>query len=141
MVLDASALLEWLLRTPTGLAVEAHVFSRRVPALAAPHLIDLEIAQVLRRWVAAGRLTAPRAALALQACRDLRLRRYPHTDLLPRIWALRGNATAYDAAYLALAEALGAELVTCDRGLAAVPGTRARVRVLPPRGSAETPDL
>jgi len=129
IVLDASAALEWLLETPTGARVEARIFSR-AESMHAPHLIEVEVAQVLRRYAAAGAVTASRAREALEDLIDLPLIRYPHDLLLPRVWELRGNLTAYDAAYVALAEALGAALVTCDRKLASAPFHRARVEVI-----------
>lgn len=128
IVLDASALLEVLLGTARGARIEARIF-RRGEALHAPHLIDLEVAQVLRRFVASGELPAERAGQALEDLTDFPLRRYPHDVLLPRIWELRQNATAYDAAYIVLAEALPAPLVTCDQKLATIPTHAAKVEV------------
>jgi predicted nucleic acid-binding protein len=128
IVVDASALLEVLLRTDVAAAVEARLFGGAT--LHAPHLLDLEVAQVLRRYERAGDLTAGRAGEVLEDLMSLRIERYPHHFFLPRIWALRPNATAYDACYLALAEALGAPLVTRDRRLARVPGHGARVEVI-----------
>jgi predicted nucleic acid-binding protein len=98
--------------------------------LHAPHLLDVEAAQVLRRLLAAGSITSRRCDQALRNLRDLRIRRYAHTTLLPRVWALRVNLTAYDAAYVALAEALEAPLVTRDRRLADAPGHRADIEVV-----------
>lgn len=92
----------------------------------APHLIDLEIAQVLRRYVHSAIISADRGAEALSDLADFPLTRYPHFVLLTRIWQMRHGLTAYDAAYLALAEALNASLITRDRALA---GTGSRVRV------------
>ncbi len=129
IVLDASAALELLLNTPIAPRVAARVLAPR-ESLHAPHLIDLEIAQVLRRWERTGALAPPRGEEALEDLADLPLARYPHQLLLPRIWDLRANATAYDAAYLALAEALGATLVTRDAALASVPGHGATVEVI-----------
>jgi predicted nucleic acid-binding protein len=116
IVLDASAALEMLLRTPIGHRVEARAFSSG-ESLHAPHLIDLEVAQVLRRQAAVGRIASDRGRQALEVLRDIALVRYPHEMLLDRIWQLRDNFTAYDAAYVALAEELGASLLTCDRKL------------------------
>lgn len=128
-MLDASAAIEWLLQTSVGARVETRIFSR-VETLHAPHVLDLEVAQVLRRFVAAGAITASRANLALEDLIDLSLTRYPHDVLLGRVWELRDSLTAYDAAYVALAEALGAPLVTCDRKVVSASGHRARVEVV-----------
>lgn len=129
IVLDASAAFEWLLGTPAGGRVEERIFSRGA-SLHAPHLIDVEVAQVLRRYAALGIVTASRARGALQDLIDLPLIRYAHDLFLPRIWELRENFTAYDAAYVALAEALGAPLVTCDRKIASASLHYARVEVI-----------
>lgn len=129
IVLDASAVIELLMRTATGRRVEARVFSP-AESLHAPHLIDVEVAQVLRRYVAAGAMVASRASEALADLRDLLLTRYRHDLMLERIWQLRDNLTAYDAAYVALAEALDAPLLTCDRKLASISRHYARVEVV-----------
>jgi predicted nucleic acid-binding protein len=128
IVVDASALLEVLLRTGAAPGVEARLFGG--DTLHAPHLLDLEVAQVLRRYEREGELTAQRAGEALDDLAAFRIERYPHHLFLPRVWALRQNATAYDACYLALAEALDAPLVTRDRRLTKVPGHSARVEVV-----------
>jgi predicted nucleic acid-binding protein len=128
IVLDASAILELLLQTDRGRALEARVTGARV--LNAPHLLDLEVTQVLRRNTLRGVLAPARAEGALRDFSDLRIERYPHHPFLGRVWALRENATAYDAVYLALAEALDAPLITTDPKLARVPGHDARVEVL-----------
>ena len=129
IVVDASATLEALLRTPAAAAVEERLFATG-ETLHTPHLIDLEVAQVLRRYASTGQVEAERCRAALDDLADLPLNRYPHDFLVPRIWELRDNLTAYDAAYVALAEALGAPLLTCDRKLAASPGHRARIELV-----------
>jgi predicted nucleic acid-binding protein len=121
IVVDASALLEILLRTPAAKAVEDRLFAPG-EMLHAPHLLDVEAAQVIRRYAANGDIDDERGRLALDDLADFPLRRYPHDFLLPRIWSLRNNLTAYDAAYVALAEALDAPLLTRDRRLATAPG-------------------
>jgi predicted nucleic acid-binding protein len=128
IVVDASALLEILLETDAGSSIERRVCSS--PTLHAPHLIDLEVAHVLRRYEAAGALTARRAREALYDFADFSIERYPHELFLPRIWDLRHNVTAYDATYIALAEALDAPLVTMDRRLMSVPGHGAVIECL-----------
>ena len=129
IVVDASALLELLLRTAASHAVESRLFGSG-QTLHAPHLIDVEIAQVIRRYVAAGELQAERGRAALTDLADMPLQRYPHIFMLPRIWELRHNLTAYDATYVALAEALDAELLTRDKRLAAAPDHRARIELI-----------
>jgi predicted nucleic acid-binding protein len=128
IVVDASALLEVLLRTDASDAIEARLFGGET--LHAPHVLDLEVAQVLRRYERAGILGARRALQALDDLASFRIERYPHHLFLPRAWSLRANATAYDACYLALAEVLDATLLTRDRGLAGIPGHRAAVEVI-----------
>lgn len=130
IVLDASAALEMLLRTPVGERLIDRLLASPDTSLHAPHLLDLEVAQVLRRFVAQGSLAAKRAREALQDLADLPLERYSHELLLPRIWSLRRNLTAYDAAYVALAELLGATLVTLDVRLVRSPGHGARIETL-----------
>lgn len=110
-------------------SIAARVF-RRGESVHAPHLIDLEIAQALRRQVGAGIMTAARADLALDTWRSLPVRRWGHQALIHRVWALRGTMTAYDAAYVALAETLDAVLVTMDGKIARAPGHGARVEVV-----------
>lgn len=126
IVVDASAMLEVLLGTETGARVEDRLLSRG-ESLHAPHLLDVEVAQVLRRYAAAGELTPERGREALVDLADFPVHRYPHDVLLPRIWELRHNVTAYDAAYVALAEILAAPLVTCDARLASAPGHDAKI--------------
>ncbi|HEY2920660.1 MAG TPA: type II toxin-antitoxin system VapC family toxin [Candidatus Binatia bacterium] len=129
IVVDASALLEMLLNTPASSRVTERLFGRN-DTLHAPHVLDLEVAQVLRRYTISGEMDAERSEQALEDLADLPLNRYPHDVFLFRIWALRRNLTAYDAAYIALAEALEAPLVTRDSALARAPGHRARVEVI-----------
>ena len=129
IVVDASALLEVLLRTSAAKVVEDRLFAPR-QTLHAPHLLDVEVAQVIRRYAANGDIDGQRGRIALADLADLPLRRYPHDFLLPRIWELRNNLTACDAAYVALAEALDARLLTRDRRLATAAGHRARVELV-----------
>jgi predicted nucleic acid-binding protein len=98
--------------------------------LHAPHLIDLEFASALRRMEGVDIITPARANAALDAFGLLGLTRYPHTSMLGRVWELRANVGSYDAAYVALAEALGCVLVTADRRLAKVRDARCPVEVL-----------
>ena len=129
IVVDASAILEVLLQTPAAQRVSRLLFAAG-ETLHAPHLIDLEIAQVLRRYVrSAGSSPLNGAPKPLRTSPDFPLTRYPHSILLTRIWQMRNRLTAYDAAYVALAEALDARLVTRDRALAKA-GSRVQVEVI-----------
>jgi len=123
IVVDASALLEVLLGTCAGARIQGRLF-RDGETLHAPHLIDLEVAQVLRRYGAAGELDPGRGAEALEDLAEMPLNRYHHDLFLSRIWELRQSVTAYDAAYIAIVEAPDAPLVTRDVRL-----TRATGRV------------
>ena len=129
IVVDASAILEVLLRTPAATAIESRIFAPN-ETLHAPHLLDLEVAQVLRRYASAGQIDAERCQMALEDFSALALSRYPHDVLLSRVWALRANLTAYDASYVALAEALAAPLLTCDKRLATAPGHQAQIELV-----------
>ena len=129
IVIDASALLEFLLQTSLGARVEARLF-RENDELHAPHLVDVEITQGLRRLVRSGEVSASRAVEAIADLTDLDLHRHPHLDLLSRVWKLRDNISAYDAMYVALAEALEGTMVTCDGPLSTAPGHRARIEVI-----------
>jgi len=120
IVLDASAAVEWLLRLPLAGAVDDWL-EQAEQTLHAPHLLDIEVAQVVRRFASRGGITAERGAQALADLSDLDVNRYPHTDLLPVVWDLRANLTAYDAVYVALAVSLEARLLTMDAKLAAAP--------------------
>jgi predicted nucleic acid-binding protein len=128
IVVDASALLEALLRTSASEAVERRLLDDR-ETLHAPHLLDIEVTQVIRRYTAMGELDEARGRAAIADLGDFPLRRYPHGFLLPRVWELRNNLTAYDAVYVALAEALDAPLLTRDRRLAGAAGHHARVEL------------
>jgi predicted nucleic acid-binding protein len=128
IVLDASAAVDWLLQTPAGQRIEKRIYSSS-ESLHAPHLLDLEVAQVLRLLVRDGSVSTQRAAGAIQDLIDLRVSRYPQFVLLLRIWQLRHDFSAYDAAYIVLAERLGATLITRDARLAAAPGHAARVEL------------
>lgn len=99
--------------------------------LAAPHLVDAEVLHTLRRLLSRGQLTLEGAEQSIQRLARLGLQRFPLVGLIPRIWALRDNLSAYDAAYAALAEALDCTLVTTDARLAAAPGPRCPITVLP----------
>ncbi len=128
IVTDASVVLDVLLGTSRAAAAAARLLGG--DTLHAPHLLDLEVAQVLRRYERAGSLSAQLGATALADLSVLPIERYPHEPFLPRIWELRHNATAYDACYLALAEVLNATLLTSDRRLAEMAGRTVRVEVI-----------
>ena len=128
IVLDASAAVDWLLQTSAGQRIEKRIYAHN-ESLHAPHLLDLEVTQVLRRLVREGAISAQRAEAAVRDLLDLRITRYPHFLLLPEIWRRRNNISAYDAAYVVLAENLGAALVTRDGRLASAPGHAAIVEL------------
>jgi predicted nucleic acid-binding protein len=129
IVLDASAVVALLLNNPAGRRVAEAIAS---PALSlhAPELLDIEVLQVLRRYVQSGSLSPERGEHSVEALGQLDITRYGHAELVPRVWALRSNLTAYDAAYIALAEALDAPLLTLDARLAAAPGHQAEVHLI-----------
>jgi predicted nucleic acid-binding protein len=129
IVLDASAAIELVLASRAGASIAARIADPD-ETLHAPELLPVEVAQVLRRYVEAGLVDVVRARHALDDLVGLGVTLYGHEELLDRIWELRANLTAYDAAYVALAEALGAPLVTRDRRIARAPGHRARVEVV-----------
>lgn len=117
-VLDASAAIDLLLDAPPfATEIRERVLAAR-DDLHAPHLLDVEVGQVLRRFVLGGRVRVDRAERALDRLGQLRIIRYPHLRLLPRALELRRNLTAYDGVYVALAEALGTPLLTRDARLA-----------------------
>ena len=129
IVVDASAVLELLLGAGQARSIAARVLGPE-EAVHAPHLLDVEVAQVLRRYARIGELSEERASEALGDLMGLRIERHSHEPLLRRIWELRHNLTAYDAAYVALAEALAAPLLTRDERLAAAPGHRAAIELV-----------
>jgi len=125
----------------TSALIGAFASHPRVPGLAerlgreelhAPHLVDVELTHALRRLVASARLRLPDADAARRTLADLSVVRYPHGGLLDRMWELRQNLSAYDAAFIALSEALGAPLVTVDARLARASGHRAAVELFTP---------
>ena len=128
IVLDASAAVDWLLQTPAGQQIEKRIYSKS-ESLYAPHLLDLEVAQVLRRMVREGLISDQRAEQALEDFLNMRVSRYPHFVLLPRIWRLRHNLSAYDAAYVVLAEKLNAPLISRDSRLPSAPGHVAQIEL------------
>lgn len=122
-------MLEVLLNTAAAERIGARLFDSQ-ETLHAPHLVDLEVAQVLRRYSLSGELDLERGREAICDLSEFPLLRYPHEPLLERIWELRGHVTAYDAAYIALAEALDAPLLTRDRKLAATRGHAAAIELV-----------
>ena len=129
IVLDASAAIEWLLQSPAATRIEKRLFSPS-QSLHAPHLLDVEVAQVLRRYVREKIISAQRGQEALEDLADMPLSRYPHDFLIPRVWELHATLTAYDAVYVALAELLDAPLLTCDAKIASAPGHAANVELV-----------
>ena len=129
IVVDASAAVEVLLQLDAADALMDRLFGGS-ESLHAPQLLDVEVAQVIRRYALAGDISAARGAEAVRDLADLPIARHGHAPLLDRMWRLRSNVTAYDAAYIALAEALDAVFVTRDGGLARIPGVRLRVEVI-----------
>lgn len=128
IVLDASAVVDWLLQTAAGRQIDKRIYSRS-ESLHAPHFFDLEVAQVLRRLARESQISSQRAGQAMEDLLDLRVTRYPHSILLPRIWQLRHNLSAYDAAYVVLAEKLGATLISRDKRLASTSGHAAQIEL------------
>jgi predicted nucleic acid-binding protein len=121
IVLDASAAVDWLLQTTAGQRIENRIYSRS-ETLHTPHLLDLEVTQVLRRLTRQGVVSVRRANEAVRDLLDLRITRYPHTLFVPQIRQLRHSFSAHDAAYIVFAEKLGAALVTRDAQLVSASG-------------------
>lgn len=129
IVLDASALLELLLGTDRGRTIAKRLTDPSL-GLHVPHLADVEVAQALRRYVREGEVEPGSAEAALEDLRSLDLERHAHEPLLERVWALRENLTAYDAVYVALAQALDTTVLTCDGRLARAPGLSQRIELV-----------
>lgn len=129
IVIDASAVADMLLRLEPRATRIRERLGRPDESLHAPHLIDAEVLQTLRRYALNGVLSPERSAEALDDLKRIRVTRYPHAPLVERVWELRNNLSAYDASYVALAEALGAPLVTSDGPLARAPGYHAEVEL------------
>jgi predicted nucleic acid-binding protein len=129
IVVDASAVVDLLLVTGAAPRLADRLLRTRV-SLHAPHLLDVEVIQAIRRYAISGEIPHRRGAEAVADLLDLPIHRHPHDMLAPRIWELRRSVTAYDAAYVALAEALDAPLVTRDGKLARSHGHRARIELV-----------
>ncbi len=130
IVADASVLVVALADDgPDGDQARSRLQGER---LTVPELADLEVASVLRRQMKAGTLDARRARLALDDLAALPARRAPHRPLLRRCWELRNNLTMYDAAYVALAEAMKTTLLTGDRKLVRAPGPQCPIEIFQP---------
>lgn len=129
IVLDASALVELLLETSSGHLVAGLIADPAI-GLHVPHLADIEVAQALRRYARVGEIGGADADAAISTLHALDLQRHAHEPLLDRVWELRHNMSAYDAAYVALAEALDARVITCDGRLAHAPGGRASIELV-----------
>ncbi len=129
IVVDASVLVDVLLRVPGVEALDARLFDGN-ESLHAPHLIDVEVAHVLRRYALRGELSEARGKGALALLQRFPITRHAHDVLLQRVWMLRFGLSAYDAAYVALAEGLGATLCTRDAPLSRCTGHSARVELV-----------
>ncbi len=129
IVLDASSAVAVLLNLGVSASAIRERMDRSDEGLHVPHLFEVEVMNVLRRYALSDALSGARVRLAVNRLFEMRVTRYPHTALLPRIWELKDNVTAYDAAYLALAETLEAPLITRDKRLSRAPGIRAVVEL------------
>lgn len=128
LVVDAGCVFEVVARRPSETAIRRRF--EQDPDLVAPHVIDIEVLGVIRRYHLNGRLDATAAALAVSDLRDWPGWRFPHAPLLERAWELRDNLPAPDAIYVALAESLDATLLTVDERLANTPGPTCPIEVI-----------
>lgn len=128
IVVDASAVLEWLFKSSAGIQISERMFAPN-EIVYAPELLYVEVIQSLRRLVLSGRVISHRAEQAIADLLDLQVNYFPHALVLHRAWELRHNLSAYDALYVAIAETLEAPLLTCDAGIAHSPGHRARIEL------------
>jgi predicted nucleic acid-binding protein len=131
IVLDASAAIDLLLQIHPNATSIGTRLRRGGESLHVPAVFDVEVLDACRRYGLGKVLTAPRARQALDDLADLRIARYSYAPLLDRMWELRTTLSAFDAAYVALAEVLDAPLVTTDRRLGRAPGHKAKVEVIP----------
>ena len=128
IVADASAVVEAIFRTPLGDICRERILGG--DTICAPHLIDVEVVSVIRRFTLGGKVLESRANEALLDLYEFPVIRYPHLPFLQRAWEMRNVLTTYDAVYVALAEALDAPLVTCDIGISRAGGHSARIELM-----------
>ena len=128
IVVDASAAIEWLLKSPAGIRIDERLFAPD-EILYAPELLYVEVAQGLKRQVLSRRLLAIRAEQAIADLLDLQVNHFPHALVMHRVWELRDSLSVYDAVYVAMAETLEAPLLTCDAGIASAHGHRAKIEL------------
>ena len=131
-VLDASVVVELVLGTRAGARIRDRLLDPEI-SLHAPELLDLEVLNVLRRHVRAGTVAMNRAEAAVRRLDELDLQRHRHGPMLQRIWSWRANLTAYDAAYVALAEVVGGPLLTTDARLSKARGLPVPIELFDPR--------
>lgn len=130
IVADASVVLDMLLGpgSPAGDRLSDHFAAQDI--VCAPHLMDAEVVQTLRRLTSVGTVTLEEAWSMIRLLAELPVARYAHRALLPRAFDLRHNVSTYDGLYLALAEMVGRPLLTADSALVGVPGCTAQVELL-----------
>ncbi|CAN5481484.1 MAG: type II toxin-antitoxin system VapC family toxin [Actinomycetota bacterium] len=129
IVLDASAAVDVLLNIGASARIRARIEAEDYDGVRVPHLFEVEVLHTLRREYLRGLLSEERSKIALYRLSTMKLTRHPHTPFIERIWELRENVAAYDAAYIALAETLGAPLITTDGPLARSSGHRANIEL------------